>query len=308
MVVILYYVDLQDVKSALLRADYRLVIPVLVLYTLGLMTRAKAWNTILLDEASYGIVFLTLNAGYLLNNILPLRLGELGRAFLLGRRGFGFWRVFSTILVERAFDFIIVVGMLMSTLPFVWGAPEAYKVALIVVSIVILGLVVLHLMAYNQDKVLNYYEILGSRWPRLTRLGKDRLTAFISGLVALTDLRRFLGVLFWMVMSWIFSVLAHYLLLLALLPSAKFLWTVFGLSVAALGVALPSSPAYVGILEAAWVSALSLFGVTLSTAFAFAVASHLLNIVVTSVFGVYALVREGESLMLLYYRIRKESS
>ena len=132
------------------------------------------------------------------------------------------------------------------------------------------------------------------------------MKSFITGLAALTDVRRFLSVLFWMLVNWGLAILAQYLLLLAFIPSAELIWVVFGLAVVALGVALPSAPAYIGVLEAAWVAALSLVGVEPSTALAFAISSHLMNITVTGVFGVYALVTEGESLMRIYSRIRKE--
>ena len=303
---LIYFIDIGEVKNDLLQADYRYLILVLALYVLALMTRAIAWRILLLDEIPYRDVFFTLNAGYLLNNILPLRLGELGRALILGRHGLGFWRVLSTILVERVFDFAIISGMLLTTLPFITGASQANKVAITVFCMVLIGFVIFYLIARYRERVLILYELLTERWPGLRLIGEDRLRSFITGLAALTDLCRFLSVLFWMLVNWGLAILAQYLLLLAFVPSAELIWIVFGLAVVALGVALPSAPAYIGILEAAWVAALSLVGVEPSTALAFAVSSHLINITVTGVFGVYALVREGESLVRLYSKIRKE--
>ena len=306
LVALIYFIDIGEVKNDLLQADYRYLILVLALYVLALMTRAIAWRKLLLDEIPYRDVFFTLNAGYLLNNILPLRLGELGRALILGRHGLGFWRVLSTILVERVFDFAIISGMLLTTLPFITGASQANKVAITVFCMVLIGFVIFYLIARYRERVLILYELLTERWPGLSLIGEDRLRSFITGLAALTDLCRFLSVLFWMLVNWGLAILAQYLLLLAFVPSAELIWIVFGLAVVALGVALPSAPAYIGILEAAWVAALSLVGVEPSTALAFAVSSHLINITVTGVFGVYALVREGESLVRLYSKIRKE--
>jgi uncharacterized protein (TIRG00374 family) len=295
------------VKNDLLQADYRFLIPVLALYVLALMTRSIAWRILLLDAIPYRDVFFTLNAGYLLNNILPLRLGEISRALILSRYGLGFWRVLSTILVERAFDFAIIAGMLLTTLPFVTGASQAYEVAVIVFIIVLFGFVFFYVVARYRDRVLHIYEILSERWPGLNLIGEDRIKSFITGLAALTDIRTFLSVLFWMLLNWGLAILAQYLLLLAFIPSAQLTWIIFSQAVVALGVALPSAPAYIGVLEAAWVASLTLMGVDPSTALAFAVSSHLISITVTGVFGVYALVREGESLVKLYTRIRKEN-
>jgi uncharacterized membrane protein YbhN (UPF0104 family) len=73
--------------------------------------------------------------------------------------------------------------------------------------------------------------------------------------------------------------------------------------VASLGVALPSSPGGIGLLEASYVAALAVFGVDASRALAFAIVSHSLYYVSTITLGVYGLAREGESLGQLYRRI-----
>lgn len=304
---IFYFVDLGQVREAFRDADYRYLLPVLLIYTTALGLRSKAWQTLLKEDASLKQVFLILNAGYLLNNILPLRLGELGRAFLLGRRGLGFWRVFTTIIIERAFDLAIVAGMVLGTLPIVWGSSRGQQAAIIVMVLVLGGLLILHLLARNQDRALYWFEGLSARWPRLVSLGRRRIQAFFTGLSALNNLNRFLQVLGWMLATWFLAVLAQFLLLRAFVPSANFVWAIFGQGVVALGVALPSSPAYIGVLEAAWVSALSLVGVPPGIALAYAFASHLLNILVTGLIGAYALAKEGLSLGTLYYRIRKET-
>jgi uncharacterized protein (TIRG00374 family) len=304
---IFYFIDFKEVKNAFEGADYWYLIPVVVVYTTALGIRGLAWRAILNDEPPFKRVFLILNAGYILNNILPFRLGEIGRSFLLGRKGLGFWRVFTTVLIERAFDMALVAGMVLGTLPFVWGSPRAQQIAFIVVGVVLLGMVALHFLARYQPQALALFETLGSRWPRLLRVGRDRVDAFFAGLAALKDFNRFLKVLSLMVVNWFLAVVAQFLLLRAFDPSAHFLWALFGQGIVALGVAVPSSPAYVGVLEAAWVGALSLVGIPPAEALAYAFASHVLNIAVTGLIGGYALLGEGLSLSRLYYRIRNQS-
>ena len=210
LVALVYFIDLDEVKDDLLQADYRYLLPVLSLTFLALLARAVAWRTLLLDVVPFRDVFFTLNAGYLLNNILPLRLGELSRALILSRHGLGFWRVLSTILVERAFDFAIIAGMLLITWPFVTGASQAYKVAISVFGLVLVGFVMFYLIARNRDRILSIYELLIERWPGFSLIGEDRLKSFITGLAALTDLRRVLRVLFWMLVNWSLAIRAQY--------------------------------------------------------------------------------------------------
>jgi len=305
LVIILIIVDWRELLEALSQAEYQFILLGVPVSLIAYGFRALGWKTLLKDEVPFKDVFLTMQAGYLLNNVLPLRLGELGRGFLLGRKGLGFWRVFSTILVERALDMILAVGLLLGTLPFVLGASQASRVAYIVAVIVLVGMLIMHLLARYQDWAVAQYEKLGHKWPLLSRFGVERVQAFFTGLSALVDLKRFIRVLAFMVISWGLTVVYHYIVLLAFDPESAFLWAGFGLATAALGVAVPSSPSYVGVLEAVWIGSLSLFDVPVSTALAYALTVHLLHIIISCVFGVTALAREGNSLREIYAEIRE---
>jgi len=300
LVVIFIMVDLQEVIFALSQAEYKYLLIGIPVYLAGYVFRALAWKTLLRGEVEFKEVFLTMQAGYLLNNILPLRLGELGRALILGRKNMGFWRVFSTILIERAFDMILAAGLLLGTIPYVLGSAQSMEVAYIVGSAVLIGLLCLHLLARYQGWVMDRFLNLSNRWTIVSRFGADRLQNFFQGLSSLTSLQKFLRVLVWMILSWSSSILYHYFVLLAFVPKVKILWAAFGLGTVSLGVALPSSPSYIGIIEAAWVGALSLFGLSYSSALAYALTVHLVHILISLVFGSYALGREGESLGQIY--------
>jgi uncharacterized protein (TIRG00374 family) len=103
LVVIFYLVDLRRLLDALRLADFRYILLLLVITLLWIVVRSIVWRTLLQERAPLGMVFLTLNQGYLLNNVLPLRLGEVARALLLSRKAhLGFLQVFSTVLIERA--------------------------------------------------------------------------------------------------------------------------------------------------------------------------------------------------------------
>jgi len=301
--VLIYFVDWGEFITALNQADYSYLLPATLIYLFGLATRAKAWHTILGERPSLKQVFLTMNSGYLLNNTLPFRLGEFGRALLLGRRGLGFWHVFSTILIERAFDMVIALGLLLGTLPFVWRATQARQTAFLVAGIVLVGLVVLYLLAHNQERVLSSLNRIMARWPELSAKVGQRIRSFTTGLAALRDFNRFIRSLLWMTTTWLLTLSTQYLLLRAFIPESRFLWAAFILGVTAMGVALPSSPGYLGVYEAAIVGALTLFEVPFSKALAYALVSHIQYLLVTGIFGSYALIREGEALGGLYKRI-----
>ena len=306
--IIFFLVDWRQVMDALRGAQYLYLFLGLPIYLAGYGFRAMAWRTLLMDEVPFKQVFLTMQVGYFLNNVLPFRLGELGRALLLGRKGLGFWRVFSTILIERAFDMILAAGLLLGTIPFVLGGSQSRRAAYFVVFIVLFGMLILHLLAKYQDWALAKFEGLSGRWSFLSHFGEERLKAFFEGLSALVHFPRFLRVLGWMAFSWGAAILYQYVLLLAFDPGAKLLWVGFGVATASLGVALPSTPSYIGVLEAAWIGALAFFNVPFATALAYAIVAHTLHILISVFFGMFGLSQEGETIGQLYNKIQKRPS
>jgi uncharacterized protein (TIRG00374 family) len=274
-----------------------------------LLVRGLVWRTLLQDKASYRDVFLTLSEGYLLNNVLPFRLGELGRAFLLGRKtGLGFMGVLPSIMVERIVDFTFAAAILAGSVPFVVGVAGAGRFAILIGGLMILGLVVLYLLARNRDWALGTFDRLTGRWPRLQKLGSSFLAPLFSGLTILTDTWLFLRALLWMALDWGISVGQFYLTLRAFFPHPQPVWALFGLGVVAFGNAIPSLPGAIGIFEAALVGALTLVSGDQGTSLAFALISHFYNYIVTGIIGAYALSTEGETLMGVYRQLRKRQA
>lgn len=305
LVVIFYFADPGESLAALGRADLRYLIASLGLSILWLVVRGFAWRALLLGKAVWRDVFLTVSEGYLLNNLLPFRLGEVGRALLLGNKAnLDFWRVLSSILVERALDLAFAGALFLSTIPFVVGAAWAREAVIGSVLLMVIGLSALFWLARNRALVLKLAELLRARWVVFERVDPSRIEAFFLGLAVLQDGRRFLQAVAWMGLNWMIALAQYYVLLLAFFPGARFLWASFALGAAALGIAAPSSPGAVGVQELAIVGALSVFALNPSVALAFALTTRLLNYLTTTFIGAYALARDGESILGLYRRAK----
>lgn len=302
LVIVFFLIDLDRFYEALRLADYRYVALLFVITLFWLGVRGIVWRTLLKEQPTYGQVFLTLNEGYLINNILPFRLGEIGRALLLSKKAdLSFFQVFSTILVERALDLVFAAGLLLMTAPFVVRTGLDWQVAGITGGLVLLGLGLLHLAARRQDWALQQFERVAGRLPFLQKiLGHAQIRAFFSGLDALTNPRRFMKVILFMLLNWSIAVLQFHVLLLAFFPDARLLWGAFTLGVMALGIAAPSSPGAIGVMEISIVAALSAFGLDPSTSLAAALTAHLSNYLTTGLIGSYALAKDGLSLSGLF--------
>jgi len=303
VILILYFVDLRQLADAIRQADVRWLVVSIVAALAWLSMRGVVWRTLLREKAPYRAVFLTLSEGYLLNNFLPLRLGELGRAFLLSRKtDLTFMEILPTIVIERVLDLAFSAIILLSVVPFVVGASA--QSAYIIGGLVIVGLVFLYLLARNHVWALGVFDKISLHWPVLQRFG-GFLKSFFEGLAILTDGWLFFRVLIFMVINWAIAIVQFLAILLAFFPKAQFVWGAFGLGAAAFGGAVPGLPGGVGTYEALMAAALTLVTSDPARSLATAITAHLLGYLVTGVLGIYALSTEGQTLSGVYQQLVK---
>ncbi len=301
---ILYFVDLPKVVAAIRSADYRLLAIAAILSLSWMFVRAMVWRTLLQDRASYRDVLMSLGEGYLLNSILPLRLGELGRAFMLSRKSkLSFAEILPTIIIERVVDVGYTAALFLAALPFVAGTSDANRIGIVVGVIVLLGLVGMYVLARNDAWALDVFHRLSARWPVVQRVGGGILELFLSGLAVLTNGWVFARFLFWMTLNWALATFNYYLTIRAFFPQTQITWAMFGLGAAAFGGAVPALPGSVGTFEGAFGGALALLTGDKSTSLAVALVARFLNYLASFSFGGFALAHEGESLSAIYKQL-----
>ncbi|HKY56385.1 MAG TPA: lysylphosphatidylglycerol synthase transmembrane domain-containing protein [Anaerolineales bacterium] len=302
---ILYFVDLRAMVAAIRNANYGLLAIAIVIGFLWLWVRAIVWRTLLRERASLTDVFFTIGEGYLLNNFLPFRLGEIGRAFLLSRKSdLQFMEILPTIVIERVMDLGFSAIILLAALPFVVGAEGAEQIGIIVGVIVIIGIIILYVLARYNQWALDVFHKLSARWPSLQKFGGSFLESFFAGLGVLTDGWLFLRFLFWMTLNWGIAIFSYYLMILAFFPEAQPVWGMFGLGAAAFGGAIPSLPGAVGTFEGAFGGALTLLTGDESTALAVALTARLYNYINSTIVGGIGLLREGQTLSGIYDQLK----
>ena len=302
---ILYFVDLRAMVTAIRNANYGLLAIAIAVGFVWMWLRAIVWWTLLRKRAPLKDVFFTVGEGYLLNNFLPFRLGEIGRAFLLSRKSdLQFMEILPTIVIERVVDLGFSAIVLLAALPFVVGAEGAGQIGITVGIIVFIGIVMLYVLARYNQWALDFFHKLSARWPSLQKFGGSFLESFFAGLSVLTDGWLFLRFLFWMTLNWGIAIFSYYLMILAFFPEAQPMWGMFGLGAAAFGGAIPSLPGAVGTFEGAFGGALTLLTGDESTALAVALTARFYNYLNSGVIGGIGLLREGQTLSGIYEQIR----
>ena len=146
--------DLGAMATALRKANYFVLAVGIAFYLLGLIFRAISWRVILGGRVPYWRVFEALNEGYLLNNLLPFRMGEFGRAYLVSRRNnLPALEALSSIVVERVIDLLMVVVLLVSFLPLLIGLDWARGAVFTSIGLGLVAIIGLITIARNQAAV-----------------------------------------------------------------------------------------------------------------------------------------------------------
>jgi len=305
---VLQFVNPQDLKKAFSSVSLEFVFGIFVLNVLSLLIRAKAWRTILANKTGFWESFFGVSEGYFLNNILPFRAGEFGRSFLVGKSsGLGTFYTLSSIVIERAFDIGFAAILLVLTLPHITGLDWMKPIAIVALILVIFGMFCLFLLTRFKDKVVFW---IGKHE------GKSRLFSFIipilrnliEGFSTIKSTSQFLKSVLWIAIGWVVWSAVYFYMVIQFLPGVPFWTGSFICSVLALGIAIPSAPAALGVFEAAITGAIVLLGGTTSNGFGYALIVHLINFVSVGVFGLWGLARQQESISTLLKAVINRNS
>ncbi len=253
--------------------------------------RGARWRALLAPVATirYRRVLGYTYVGYLANNVLPARLGEVFRSHALGQgEGVNRTTVLGTVVVERIVDTAIVVALAAL-------AVVVLSVRGVLTSAVLLGGAFVALLVVGLGSAMALHRLPGSgrviafadRWPRLVDLARG----LREGLAVAARPRTLLGAIALSGVAWTASIATF-------LGGGQAVGIELTLAQGALlssGVALativPSGPGYLGTFELTAVGIATTFGVQPDAAFAMAILVHAMILAVTSVGGVVAAAR-----------------
>lgn len=267
--------------------------------------RARRWRPILHSVAAdlpFDPLWRSTAVGMMANNILPARIGELVRAYMLTRlTPVPFSASFASLVVDRAFDAVIV--LLLTVLAMfdprfpagvqLAGRPAGHVAGTGLLLVLAVG-AALYAVVFFPARLIRIYELFVRRVaPRFEERGRQMLASFAEGLSVLRHPGRFLSVVWWTLIHWLVQALAFYIMFKAVGIDAPFSAALFVQGVIVIGVSLPSTPGYFGFFEAAAKLSLVMYGVSESLAVAWALMYHVLSLIPITVIGLYYLARSG---------------
>jgi glycosyltransferase 2 family protein len=298
---LLWKVNLREVADALAAVNYVWVAPAIGCTLLSYTLRTIRWGRILrpIESLPFRTLLPVLAIGFMANNLLPARMGELVRAYALGRKvGLSKSLALATILLERLCDGITLVAVL-GLVALLFPLPDWARQAGYVAAGLFLAVAVVSLVALAHERVA--LRLLGTLLrplpEQLVARAQETAASFVAGLRVLQSGRDLLAVAGWSVVIWSVELTTYLVVLRAVHPTLQagtpLVAALLLMVMVNLGTLIPSAPGYIGAFQFFGVLALSAFGVPASSALAVAIVAHAVQWLTVTVGGLIFVARES---------------
>ncbi len=304
-------VDFKVLGNALATMDYLPLVPFVLLIVVYHLLRVWRWALIL--GPGYRISFRSLLGinmiGFMAINLLPARLGELVRPYLLlEKENVPLGAGLASVLIERMLDFLTML-LFLAVVVFLVDLPtttvtvrgETYDIITVVQQVFLMaalpavgGLVGLMLFEPWMYRLL--HATVGRVLPRLARRGEAFFRSFMDNLRPLKNPRVLLVQVALTLVIWSITPMTEWLMFRVFhlndLGAGAALTVVATLLV---GMLLPAPPGFAGNFEAFTMAGLAVYGVTGGVALGYALVLHWLQFLLIFLAGMYFLYRDKVS-------------
>ena len=311
----LWKVDFGQTGRELQGANYSYFIPAVLVYFVALGFRSLRWRYLLLHLKGvppwrlYPVVAI----GYMANNVLPVRLGELVRAHSLGEReGINKASGLATIFVERVFDGLTLLFLVAIIWPFLpWTSvlkTDEGNLNTLWLSITVLvvlgfaaGFLLLLLLASSAGAARTVARLVTSVSPRGLRPKVEGVIyLLIGGLGALKSPRKLVFISLLSMPVWLTEAAMYYILAESFSLGQPFHVILLVTATSNLATSVPASIGGIGPFEVVAKSTLIAFGLEAEPAAAYSFFVHIVALwLPVNILGLIFLWRENLSLTQL---------
>ncbi|MCB2229327.1 flippase-like domain-containing protein [bacterium] len=282
-------VRISEIQALSQRLNFWYVIPALLSSFLFQILRGLRWRLMISHQTPIRIIqgASLYAAGQVLNTIMPVLTGQVGRMILFARKtGLRKTFIFSNIVLEVLFDAVsLIVFLLITSLAFAF--PDDYRsVSYVIVGVTGMLLILLYLILQYRESL----EELGTRWFRGRWPGfyitlKKFLRSFTKGIELLKSSQHMAGTLAYSLSSWFFHVLVVYFLFKSFGIDLDFAVAAAVMIINSIVLMIPITPGNAGTFEVAVSTVLAAFAVGRSDAVLFALALHLIDLLPIFILG-----------------------
>jgi uncharacterized protein (TIRG00374 family) len=292
-----------EVGAQLLHVRIWILLPAIVLFIAHFLLRAVRWQLLLGEKSVHAdkrlwLLYDGMMVGNLATFILPLRIGEFVRPYMLSRcSSHSFATSFVSVILERFFDLssvLLTFGILLFFLDQSHSVdPMVYKGAFLLSGVAVCIFLFIIASVYFPRQLVVVAKFFLAWLPKKLSFGiQNFLEEFLAGASVLKNGSLLLQVVVWSALVW-GSCFLRFWISLSAFPTIEptIILSVTAAVLVSLAIAAPSAPGFVGVYEAGCVAAFALFGLSKESATAYAIVTHLLEYLLVVFFGVLALFR-----------------
>lgn len=288
-------VSLDELMGTFSQANYLYLFPALVFTFLFYWLRAIRWRHMLspIKQVQTSQLFSITVIGFMVNNILPVRIGEVVRAYILGNReNLSKSLSLATVVVERILDGLTILAFLIPGLLLLTFPPVVKSAAIGLLFFYACLIIFLFLLTFYAGLaarivrriVAPFSSVLADRFIGMLRSFCEGLKIFKSG-----------SQVFWIFLYTVSIWVAASLIVMMFLYSFHFSVPLYAsfvlLAVIAVGVAVPAAPGFVGPLQMACIIGLAIFGIPKTESLGFSIVYHASQYIPVTLLGLYFMWR-----------------
>lgn len=282
-------------------ADYRLLPVLLGMLLTFYWLKAFRWKLLLSPLGRFGVwedCFGPMLAGFAVNNVLPARAGEIVRVMVFSRQTrMPVASVLTTVALERILDMLSILFFLSVGLFCVPGMPDWMRHSAKVIgglsSIGVLGAVAFLIWTSWFVRVINSTLVKLQVPERLRQKTQQMLETAARGLESIKSPSRLAVILAVSLLKWSLNGIMMYLSLRSFGVQVPVSAAFVLLGVVALGVAVPASPGFFGVIQVCFTDTLRVFPVSQPAVLAASIYYHMFQYIPVTILGLIWLNRAG---------------
>jgi hypothetical protein len=297
-------INYHDLWQTLKNIQVWWLIPGLIIYFMGMLIRAWRWQYLLnpLEKVSISDSFQIMMIGYMGNNVFPLRMGEVLRAVVLKRRAdVSISGSLATIVVERIFDAVVVVGFVLLNLgqlrqfPGGQSLTQISKIAAWAAAAFLIGLTLFVLTAMFPKPAQHLLHSIAAkifpvRWrePVINIIDK-----FLEGLMSLRSPKDALMILLTSILVWLLETGLYWGVSRALNCALNFSQLLLLNGIVNTVLLIPAAPGGLGTFDAAGRAVLETYRISSELALGYTLILRIAIWLPITLLGTVYFIREG---------------
>ena len=294
-------IDFEEFLSAIKGAEYIWILPAFAAMVASFWLRGYRWKYILkpVKEVSTTAAFSATMIGYMANNVLPFRIGDIVRLIAIWKdSGVSKAAALGSVLIERIFDLFMIMaifGLALISYPDLpeWAVVTGYFAIALFIFLIAFSV-------YSRNNIeslvrMNNF-IAGKISARAAAKSEVVIRSFSDGLRVIHDVRQLVWIVFLSIILWTINVLWVWFAIEIFDFNLPFTASLLILLFILFAVSIPSAPGYVGTFHGFVIAGFVFMGIDVDLARASAVVMHASNFIPVTLLGLYYLFKSSITL------------